>query len=316
MKKTLLSILISFSLAACGGGGGGGGSSSKKDESTLINPRALEKIETTNTLILTDGEKFLASYLLAPPSKQTTSPDDMKDGAVYTENITITLDGKKLTTLDLANFSDGLATKVVTITGKGKIKGQELQDINESGILITYKQDSSAVIMSKPNSRQWAEFNGMIGKSTSVDALPAKGVFTYNGSAFGYKGDQLVRGELIYKIDLENNIGTGVIKGLIDNDIALRSASLLELKSIGVNNGTIGISGKAEEVSKVDGQPILLGGKGAYELGVFGPNGKEIAGYTSGVNPSLGYENIVINGEPVESKDNTAWKAGLAGKAK
>ncbi|HDR1867840.1 TPA: hypothetical protein QB624_000833 [Pasteurella multocida] len=313
MKKTILPILISFSLVACGGGGG---SANKKDESTLINPKTLEKIETTNTLILTDGDKFLASYLLAPPSKQAESPDGMKDNTVYTENITVTLDGQKLTTLELANISDNLTTKVITITGKGKIKGQELQDINERGMLITYKQDSSAVIMSKPDSRQWAEFNGIIGKSTPIDALPVKGVFTYNGSAFGYKGDQLVRGELIYKIDLENNVGTGVIRGLIDNDIALREASLVELKSVGVNNGTIGISGKAEEVSKVDGQPILLGGKGGYELGVFGNNGKEIAGYTSGLNPSLGYENIVINGEPVESKDNTAWKAGFVGKSK
>lgn len=315
MKKTILSILVSFGLVACGGSGGDS-SSSKKDNPSPINSRVLEKIETTNTLILTDGEQFLVSYLLAPPSKQSKNQDDIKDNSIYTENVMISMDGKEYGLLELANFDDGLNTKRVRLTGKGKKEGIELSNINEDITLITYKQDSSAVIMSKPGPKLWAEFNGAIGKSTPVDVLPAKGGFTYNGSAFGYKGDQIVKGDLIYKIDLENNIGSGMIKGLIANDIALLSAPLIELKSSGVNNGTVGISGKAEEVSKLDGQPILLGGKGVYELGIFGSTGKEIAGYTSGVKPSLGYENITINGELVEFKDNTAWKAGLVGKLK
>lgn len=320
MKKLILPIILSFNLilTACGGGGGGGGGNqdNKKDEpKTIVKPRNLEKIETSNTLILTDGEKFLASYLLAPPSKQARSQSDLKDGNAYTEGVEVTLDGKKYSHLELANFNDGLRTSTLNLKGKGKLKGGELQEFDEILTLITYKQNSSSVFMLKRDGKEWAEFKGIIGQSTQVDNLPAKGIFTYNGSAFSYKGDKIVRGDLIYKIDLENEVGAGVIKGLIENDILLHPTSLIELTSKDVKNGTIGFSGKAEEVSKTSGEPVLLGGKGGYEIGIFG-NGKEIAGYTSGEYTSFGYENLVIDGKPVGKKDNTAWEAGIAGKIK
>ncbi|WP_424407412.1 factor H binding protein domain-containing protein [Pasteurella sp. PK-2025] len=319
MKKLILPIVLSLNLTltACGGGGSGGNQDNKKDElTTIVKPRNLEKIETINTLILTDGEKFLASYLLAPPSKQAKTQSELKDGNVYIESIEVTLDDKKYTNLELANFNNGLRTNKLNFKGKGKLKGEKLQDFNEDLTLITYKQDSSAVLMLKRDGREWAEFRGIIGESTRADSLPAKGIFTYNGSAFGYKGDKIVRGDLIYKIDLENGIGAGVIKGLIDNDILLHPTSLIELTSKDVKNGTVGFSGRAEEVSKMSGEPVLLGGKGGYEIGIFGKDGKEIAGYTSGESISFGYEDLVIDGKPVGKKDNTAWDAGIAGKIK
>lgn len=243
MKHTyvLLSLVAAATLTACSSGG---------STASLGNSGAL--ISQSNHQSTSNLPNQSASNLPSLPSHQLMSPEEMQK-----QNATLFIDGQKSdANLNFSKLSVGLHNKQFELHKDGELFA--------NGKLRIYRQPNSVVVGTKTATDKFFYFNDIGGNATKT--LPTTGTYQYKGHAF--TGDS--QGDFNYSIDFSSKTGQGSLS-LNNKTVNLPNGSIHQAKYLGRGhalpkfNGYI-IKGSSLEVD--------------YELGIFGNQAEEVAGYT------------------------------------
>lgn len=270
MKKSVLALALSFTLAACSSGGGGGGNSapSKPAENTPTqkpNSTATQPAQTTQP----------ATTVVTPPAKPTPTvkgslagvKEDLRE---QVKNLkTIVLNGAQI---DLASENVGFVERDLGNGLKGKAYNQAYSAIGYALPKNVQTDKYGRVI----DERVSAGDTDIYGLTTKFSELPKSGTAIYNGVSFGANS----QGKLTLHADFgTTKLVSGSIteRKLLSNGKKLDEITLLPTKlNQYVSNGEeIHFAGRA--LANVEGVAV----SSAYGGKFMGPSAEEVVGYVA-----------------------------------
>ncbi|MBP8875726.1 factor H binding protein domain-containing protein [Uruburuella suis] len=279
-----LAALTVFVLAACGGGGSSGPSTASMPTQ---NPGNTETPENNGGQSSVSDAEVKATKTLSVATLKSINEDALREefgayGFRTINNYQVTVNGKRYSNgnIDLSSLGNGMKRVPVVESGRTTIGGS-VYTANLNSTAHLYQQPYSVVAgmmfnngqLSGPGLNQRLSGGSYLivdtVKGYSTKVLPTEGKYTYNGAAFTDKGT----GDLSYSVDFSSKTGSGRISGI-------REAGIITL-----DEGKIGrMSHNNPDKTTINGLGIestahsTVMGRGAYQLGFFGPNAEEIAG--------------------------------------
>lgn len=257
MKHTyvLLSLVAAATLTACSSGG---------STASLGNSGAL----ISHTGHQTDHAGYqTAGNLPSLPSYQLSDQEMLQK-----QNATLLVDGKKSSAnLNLSQLSVGLYDKQLDVKVANNIVFSEK--------LRIYRQPNSVVVGNKRSNYQHFRFDDVGGNATKT--LPTAGIYQYKGHAF--TGDS--QGDFNYNINFTTKTGQGSFN-LNGKTTTLPEGTIQKRSHLGHGHGLPDFNGYA--INSKNNELY-------YQLGIFGNQAEEVAGYASLLQPGPNNHQVVKN---------------------
>lgn len=208
-----------------------------------------------------------ASNLPSLPNYQPISPQEMQE-----QNITVFIDGQKSdANLNFSKLSVGLHDKQFEFQTNGELFA--------NGKLRIYRQPNSVVVGNKRSNYQHFRFDDVGGNATKT--LPTAGIYQYKRHAF--TGDS--QGDFNYNINFTTKTGQGSFN-LNGKTTTLPEGTIQKRSHLGHGHGLPDFNGYA--INSKNNELY-------YQLGIFGNQAEEVAGYASLLQPGPNNHQVVKN---------------------
>ncbi|MFV2029187.1 factor H binding protein domain-containing protein [Neisseria sp. S1] len=274
MRKLFVAGTVAtlFMLSACGGGSGNGGGVSTEATPTskgYISSIVLPKSDASNAYIKIDGKTY-----------------SLDNGVIGISGYS-----KGLNRLDFeSSMSSNGKNYQQSHTGKAYLYKQNYSVVLGADDQYVYTSSADG---NKKEPGEGFTIDLLQGKQTSIEALPTKGRYTYNGGAF-HKDEE---GKLTYTADFDTMRGSGSITGMPTfGKVTLKSAEITQVEDQEEDFKGVGVEDGVAVAEKV--------GSGTYDLYFFGPKAEEIVGVTTLTRP----------GDPKLETEEQEFEIGIAGK--